>query len=172
MVEDDVDDAFDVVVAGDGDDGDGEVEMPGCIDGDQSVDGALEEHARIFVDEVGTMTMAGDKVEVAFLQEIVLYTAHDGSGISVADFGDNDANGKAALRAQGTGEEVRTVLEFSRRGENAIFRVLGDGVGDRGAVDDQGDGCGRQSKVLGELFEAHRLANYAAGSIAGGLRLP
>src|SRR5215471_9317439 len=99
MIEDDVDDALDIVVAGDGDDGDGEVEMPGRVDGNQSVDGALEEHAGIFVDEVGAMAMAGDEVEVAFLKEVVFDAAHDGGGVSVADLGDDDADGEAALGA-------------------------------------------------------------------------
>src|SRR5262252_10307335 len=101
MVEHDVDDALDVVVAGNGDDGDGEIEAPGCIDGDQSVDGALQKHARVFVDQVGAVAMAGDEIKVAFLQEIVFDTAHDGGGVSVADFGNDHADGEAALRAQG-----------------------------------------------------------------------
>src|SRR5215470_5265848 len=126
MVEHDVDDALDVVVAGDGDNWHGEVQVPRSIDGDQSVDGALEKHARVLVDEVGAVAMAGDKVEVAFLQKIIFDAAHDGGGISVADLRDDDTDGEAALRAQGAGKKVGTVFEFSGGGENAVLRLLGD----------------------------------------------
>ena len=49
--------------------------------------------------EVGAVAVAGDKVKVSFLQKIVFDAAHDGRGISVTDFGDDNSDGKAALSA-------------------------------------------------------------------------
>jgi len=54
---------------------------------DETVDGAFQKHARILVDEIGAMAVAGDKVEIALLQEVIFDAAHDGSGIAVADLG-------------------------------------------------------------------------------------
>ena len=157
MVEDDVGYALDFVVAGDGDHGHGEVEVPGSVDGDEAVDGAFQEHARIFVDEIGAVAMAGDEVEIALLQEVIFDSAHDRSGIAVADFGDDDADGKAALGAQGAGKEIGAIFEFAGGGEDAVLGFLRNGVGDAGAVDDERDGGGRKSEVLRQFFEAHGL---------------
>ncbi len=155
MIESDIGDAFYVIVSGDGDDGDGEVEMPGRVDGDEAVDGAFQKHSWVFIDEVGAMAMAGDEIEVSLLQEIVFDATHDGGGIAVADFGDDDSDGEAALGAQGAGEEIGTIFEFAGGGEDAILGVLRDGIGDAGSIDDEGDGGGGEVEMLGEFFEAH-----------------
>ena len=155
MIESDIGDTLYVIVSGDGDDGDGEVEMPGRVDGDEAVDGAFQKHSWVFVDEIGAMAMAGDEIEVTLLQEIVFDSAHDGGGIAVADFGDDDSDGEAALGTQGAGEEIGTILEFAGGGEDAVFGVLRDGIGDAGSINDEGDGGGGEVKVLREFFEAH-----------------
>lgn len=155
MVENDVGNALDFVVAGDGDHRHREVEVPGSVNGDESVHGAFEEHARIFIDEIGTVAMTGDEVEIALLQEVVLDSAHDRGGVPVADFGDDDPNGEAALRAQGAGEEIGAVFEFAGSREDAVLGFLRNRVGDAGAVDDERDGGGREIEVLSEFLEAH-----------------
>ena len=167
MVQNNVDDAADVVVAGNSDDGDREVEVPGRVDGNEAVDGTLEKHAGVFVDEVGAMAVAGDEVEVALLEEIVFEAAHDRGGVAVADLGNDNADGEAALGAQGTGEKIRTVLELAGGGENAILGLLGDGIGDVGTIDDERNGGGRKAEVIGQFFEAYRLLGSAgSGMIA------
>jgi len=97
VVEHNVGHAFHVVVPGHGDDGHGKVQVPGGIHGDEAVHRAFEEHARVFVDQIGAVAVAGDKVEVPLLEEIIFDAAHDGRGIAVAHFGDDDADGEAAL---------------------------------------------------------------------------
>ncbi len=171
VVEDDVGDTGDFVVSGDGDDGQREVEVPGGIDGDEAIHRSLLEHTWVLVDQIGTVAMAGDEVEVTLLQEIVFDAAHDGGGIAVTDFGDDDSDGETALGAQRAGEEVGTIFEFAGGGEDAVFGLLRDGVGDAGAVDDEGDGGGRKIEVLRQSFEAHRLSWSTSGSIAGRFRL-
>ena len=112
------------------------------------------------------MAMAGDEIEVSLLQEIVFDSAHDGGGIAVADFGDDDSDGEATLSAQGAGEEIGTIFELAGGGEDAIFGVLRDGIGDAGSIDDQGDGGGGEVEVLREFFEAHRPAG-GMGRVGG-----
>ena len=99
MIEDNVGHALDVVVSGHGDHGHGKVEVPGRVDGDQAIHRSLQEHARVFVDQIGAVAVAGDKVEVSLLQEVIFHSAHNGSRIPVAHFRDDDTDGKAALGA-------------------------------------------------------------------------
>lgn len=82
------------------------------------------------------MAVAGDEIEVAFLEKIVFDAAHDRGGIAVADLGYDDSDGKAALGAERAGEEIGAVLEFSGGGEDTVLGLLGDGIGNIGAVDD------------------------------------
>ena len=116
-------------MSGDGNDRDGEVQVPGGIHGDQAVHRSFEEHSWVFVDQIGAVAVAGDKVEVSLLQKIIFDAAHDGRGISVAHFGDNDSDGEAALSAQRPGKEVGTIFEFAGGGEDSVLGILRDGVG-------------------------------------------
>ena len=169
MIQDNVGDALDVVMSGHGDDGHREVEIPGGVDGDETVDGAFQKHARILVDEIGAMAVAGDKVEIALLQEVIFDAAHDGSGIAVADLGDNDTDGKTALGAERAGKEIGTIFEFAGGSEDSVFGGLRDGIGDARAIDDQGDGGRGKCEVLRQLFQAHGFAGGACGSIGARL---
>ena len=162
VVEDNVGDAIDVVVTRDGDYGNGKIEVPWSVGGNEAIDGTLEEHAGIFVDKIRAVAMASNEIKVTFLQEIIFDAAHDRGRVTIADLGYDDTNGKAALRAQGTGKEVGAVFEFASGGEDAIFGLLGNGIGDVGAINDQGDGCGRKAEVLGQLLEADRSLSGAA----------
>lgn len=171
VVEDDVGYTGDLIVTGDGDHGQREVEVPGGIDGDEAIHRSFLEHTWVLVDQIGTVAMAGDKVEVTLLQEVIFDAAHDGGGIAVADFGDDDSDGEAAQGAQGASEEIGTIFEFAGGREDAVFGLLRNGVGNAGTVDDEGHGGGRKIEMLRQSFEAHRLSWSTSGSIAGGFRL-
>src|ERR1700686_3903049 len=99
MVEHNVGHALHVVVPGYGDDRHGKVQVPGGIHGDQAVHRSFQEHSWVFVDQIGAVPVAGDKVEVSFLQKIIFDATHDGRGIPVTHFGDDDSDGEAALSA-------------------------------------------------------------------------
>ena len=137
VIQHDVGDAIDIVVSGDGNDGHRKVEVPRSVDGDEAINRALEEHSGIFVDEIGAVAMAGDEVKVAFLEEVVLNATHNRGRVTIADLGNNDSDSEAALGAERTGEEVGAVLELSGGGEDAVFGLLRDGIGNIGAVDNQ-----------------------------------
>ena len=47
------------------------------VDQDQPLDGALREELQVVVEEVGLRVVAGDQVEIALLQELVLDAAED-----------------------------------------------------------------------------------------------
>jgi len=154
VVENDVGYAADFIMSRYGDDGDGERKRPGSVDGDEAVDGALDEEARIFVDEISAMAVADDEIKVSFLQEKILDAAHDRGGIAVADLRDNDADGEAVPGTQGAGEEIGAILKFAGGDEDAILRLLRNGIGDGRAIDDQRNGGGRKGEVLREFLQA------------------
>src|SRR5271155_1008514 len=98
--------------------------MPWGIHGDQAVDGATQKKLRILVDQIRLVTMAGDEVEISFLQKMVFDSAHDHGGVTFAHFRDNYADDETAAGSQGPGKKVGAVVEFARGGENAVFRFL------------------------------------------------
>ena len=163
VVQNDVGHTFHLVVSRHRDHGHRERKSPGSIDRDQAIDRALQEEPRIFVDQVGAVAVAYDKVEVPFLQEMVFHTAHDRGGIAVADFRDDDADGEAALGAQGAGKKVGTVFVLPGGGKNAVFRFLRDGVRHGRAIDDEGYGSGGKSEAFRQFFQAHRFGPHAHG---------
>ena len=114
------------------------------------------------------MAVANDKVKVSLLQEMILDAAHDGGGVAIADFGDDDANGEAALSAQGAGKKVGTVFIFSGGGKNSVFGFRRDGVGDGRTIDDERDSGRRKSEALRQLLEADRFRAHAHGARARG----
>ena len=114
--------------------------------------------------------MAGDEIKIAFLQEMVLDAAHDGGRVAIADFGNNDSDGKAALRTQRASKEVRTVFELLYRGEDFVFGFLRDRIGDGRPIDDQRNRGGGEPKILRQLFQTYRLAAHAYGRFSGRTR--
>ena len=69
VIEDDICDTLDFVVPGYCHDRDRERKAPGRVDRDDAIDRPLDEQAGIFVDQVGSVTVADDKIEISLLQE-------------------------------------------------------------------------------------------------------
>lgn len=155
MVESDVGDALARLMAGDGNNGNGKRAFAASVDGDDALDGALQEHFRVFVDQIGAMAMAREKIEVAFLKEKILDAAHDQSGIALADLGNDDADGEAALAAQGTGEEIGAIVKTLGLSQNAGTRFLRDGSCRGRAIDDERNGGRREAQTLRQILQAH-----------------
>src|SRR6266849_8254741 len=155
MVQDDVGHALYVVVARYRDHGHRKGEIPRCVDGDQAIDGSFEKEPGVLINEVWTVAVAGDKIEVSFFQKIVFHSTHHRSGIPIADFRDNDSDGEAALGPQRSSEYIWPVFELAGCGKNPVLGLLGNSIRDRRAVDDQRHGCGRKPKVVRELLQTH-----------------
>src|SRR5262249_54383506 len=112
MVQHDVDYTFGIVVTRDCNNRHRQIVVPRRIDRDKAIDGALQKQAGIFVDQISAVTMAGDEVEISLLQQIVLDAAHDHGGISIANFWNDDANGKTALCAERARQEIGPIIEL------------------------------------------------------------
>lgn len=154
VIEQDVGDALRLVVAGDGDGGDGRGVREECVDGDDGLDGALEQEALRALDRLRAMAVADEEVEEVGLEQLVLDAGQHGGGVALADFGDEDAHGLGAAIAEGPGVDVGAVVELAGGREDALLRGLRDGAGGGGGVEHAGDGCGGEAEVPGELLEA------------------
>ena len=158
VIEDYVDNAGGFVVAGDGDHGEAQLEAPRSVDCDHSLDRAVEEQPGIFVDEVGAMVVAGDKIEIPCLQESIFDSAQNHSLVAFADFRNQDPDRKTALHTERAGKKVGAVIEFAGGGENEISCFWRDGACHGRAVDYDGNCGGRETEAIGQLFQANALA--------------
>ena len=116
--------------------------------------------------------MARDQIKIAFVQEMVFDSAHHHGSVALAHLGNHHPMVKLRYVRRERAKEIWAAVKFARRCEDAVLGFLRDGVGNGGAIDDQRDGGGRESEVLGELLKADWLADDASGSIAGGLQFP
>ena len=112
------------------------------VDEEKAVDGAIHEELGVLVDEVGAAEMADGEVEVAGLEEVLFDAEHEAGEVAFAEFGDDDPDGVGEACAEHAGVEVGAVLEFFGGGEDALTGLGRDGFGDRGVVEDDGDGGG------------------------------
>lgn len=136
VVELDGDEALAVLVAGDGDDGHGEVVVHGGIDRDDAFDGAREEEARVSLEEIGAVVVADDEVEIFLLEERIFNAAEDGGGVAFADFRNHDADGEAALVAELARNGIGFVVEERGGLQDSFLSFWRDAVFDSGIVHD------------------------------------
>ena len=119
---------------------------------------------RVFLNQVGSVAMADDEVEVALLEEVILDPGKYQGGVTFADLGNDHANGEASFLAQRSGHQIRTVVQLASGGTHTFLGAGGDGFGTGRAVDDQRDRRGRQSKMGGEFLQADgRGGQWCAG---------
>ncbi len=82
------------------------------IDHDQAFCRPLLQKERIFFNELVSMAMTNDKIEVAFLQQVILDPRHNQRGIPFADFRDDYTNGITALLPERLGEMIGPVIQL------------------------------------------------------------
>jgi len=73
------------------------------VGGDDAFHGSLLEENRVLFQQVWPVTMADNKVEIAFLDQMILNSGEDQSGVALADFRNDDANGETAPLPEGSG---------------------------------------------------------------------
>ena len=127
---------------------------------DETFDAAVEQHFQIALEAAALVVNVGEDGQVRRLVERVLNAAENQRAVGVGHVEDHDADGVAALAAQGAGELVGTVAEFFG---GALDFFLGDGrdvAGERRVVQDNRDGGGRKTALL------RHIANRNHGSVA------
>jgi hypothetical protein len=113
VVEHDVRVALELLVSGDGDDGDAEGFVEGGVDEKEAVDGALGEEAWVLFDEVGLALMGDNVVEVPGLEQSFFDAVHE--------------RGEGLAGAEGAGDGVGAIVETLGCFEDALARGGGDG---------------------------------------------
>ncbi len=171
VVEDEIGDSGNADVGGDSDCGKGDALAQFGVDEKKTVDGAADEEVGVFLDEVGSAEMADGEVEIAGLKEIFFDAEHEAGEVALAELGDDDAHGVGEPGAKHAGVYVGTILEFFCRIENPLASLGRDGLGYGGVVEDDGDGCGREIKILGEYLEGDRPGRVGNLFFSGGHEL-
>jgi hypothetical protein len=120
------------------------------VERDDAFHRAIDQQLLVLVDEVVAVAVAGEEVEIARLQQVILDAAERQSHVPLAHVRDQHANRQAALPRQRPGERVRLIAELPGRGDDAVLGALRDGVGRRRLVEDQRDGRRRQVQLFGE----------------------
>jgi hypothetical protein len=156
VIEDEIGDPGNADVRGDSDGGERDALAQIGVDEKKTVDGAADEEVGVLLDEVGPAEMADGEVEIAGLKEIFFDADHEACEVALAELGDDDAYGIGEPGAKHAGVYVGTILELFRRVENPLSSLGRDGLGYGGVIEDDGDGCGREIKILGEYFEGDR----------------
>ncbi len=110
------------------------------VNRDQSLDAAFEHQLRITFEQVLAMMMTGDEVEVTFLEQVFLNPTQHLRRIAAAQLRNQHAQRECALRPQRTRDVVRLVIEFPGRLKDAIFRLLGNGIGRLRLIQNQREG--------------------------------
>ncbi len=154
VIEQNVGDAFRLVVTGHGDGGNGDTLGEWSVDCDEPLDGAGEEQLLILFDELGTVVMAYDEVEEILVEQALFDSAQDECGVSLADFGDHDADSGGPAISERASEDVGLIAEMTGGLEDFLLGCGGDGLSGRRSAEDARDGCGGQAEVGGDGFEA------------------
>ena len=140
MIEDDVGYVFSRAVGGDGDDRNRDLDVVGGgVQQQKAIDGALDQHARILLNELALPVVAGGEVEVVGAGQLLDDAAHHAGKVALAQVGRQHAHAHGAALAQGAGEVVGPVVEPLGCFGDPVAGFLGDGLGGGRVIEDQGD---------------------------------
>lgn len=126
VIEDNVGDVGDVLMAGDGNGRKSGLLVNRGVNGNDAFGAAGEKQLGIGAHEVVVMAVDnGEEKEIAFAKD-GFDAADDRCAVGIADFFGDDADGVAALDAEGACEEIRAIVELASGFEDAVTGVFGD----------------------------------------------
>ena len=128
VIEDDVGDVGDVLVAGDGHGRKNGFLVNGSINGNNAFDAAGEQQLGIGALEVIVMAVRDGEKKVIILSQEGLDTADDGRAVGIADFLGNHAHRVGALHAERTREKIWAIVELASGLDDTIAGFFGDGA--------------------------------------------
>jgi hypothetical protein len=126
MIENNVCDAFFFSVARDGNNRHGHGVRHVVVDRDNSFCAALEQQARVALEEFAIVVMNSSQKEIRFLTDTAFDTRDNTCSVWLANgFGDY-TNGVGAAFPQRASKKVRPVIELARRGKYPLSRLQGN----------------------------------------------
>src|SRR5215212_4811491 len=121
MIEHDVRQSLNIVMAGYRRDRQWQQVAAWSVNGDDAVNATIQKQLRVFVQQVRLMTMAGDDIKIARLQQLLFDSAHDFGSVAAADFRHQHSERMAAPRAKAAREKMRAVVEAASGFKDAIL---------------------------------------------------
>ena len=109
------------IVPGDGEHRHRQVVMPGRVHGDESIDEAAQQQLGIFLDQIGTVMVAGDEIEITFFQKMLFNAAHHQRGVAFADLRNQHSDCEAALCASPAGGKTWPVIQIAGSGKDTFL---------------------------------------------------
>ena len=166
MVEHDVGHALMLPVSGDRDGRQGQRVRQVQVDGNKTLNPTLEKQTRVLLKQLGIVPVYTGDEEVIFLPGVVLDAADDERAISFSDVMGDDPDGVSPLFAERAREEIRPIIQFTRRRQNTGPGVLGNVLGRGRVVEHRRDRSGRQADMLGDRLQGHDATGRTASLFA------
>ena len=136
---------------------------------DEGFDAAVEQHFEIALEAAALVVNVGEDGQVGRLVESVLDAAENQSAVGIGHVEDHDADGVAALAAQGAGKQVGTVAELLGGAFDAFLGGVGDVAGQRSVVQNNGNGGGGEAALFGDVADGdHGCCLRDGSSLRGG----
>src|SRR5271155_1417423 len=126
MIQDNIGYAIDPAMAGNSHGRERRLAVQGSIDRDKTLDPALLQHILVRCQQFLVVPMGHREKEEIPLAKISFDSANHQGTVSVADFHSDHSDCMAAFHLQRTREKIRLVVQFARRGQNAVFCFLRD----------------------------------------------
>src|ERR1700691_3800131 len=124
MIQNNIGYALDLAMAGNSHGRDRGLAMQGSIDGDETLDAALLQHIFVCCENILVVAVSYGEEKEILLAEITFDSANHQGAVGVADFYSDHSDCMAALHLQGSREKIRLVVQFARRGQDAVFCFL------------------------------------------------
>src|ERR1700677_5079775 len=134
---------------------------------DERFDGAREEHFEIAFETSALIVHVGEDGEVGGLVERVFDAAEDQGAIRVGDVEDHYADGAVAFGAEEARDDFWAIGKFFCGALDAVFGGGRDVAGERGVIEDDGDGGGRHAAFQRHVAQGNSGAFHFSTSQEG-----
>ncbi len=128
---------------------------------DEGFDAAVEQHFQIALEAAAFVVNVGENGKVGRLVKRIFDAAENQGAVGIGHVEDHDADGVAALAAQGAGKKVGTIAQFLGSAFDAFLGGGGNVAGQRSVVENDGDGGRGEAALLGDVANCDHGAFHA-----------
>src|SRR5580704_2302464 len=129
---------------------------------DQGFDTAVEQHFQIALEAAAFVVDVGENGKIGRLVKRIFDATKNQSAVGIGHVEDHNADGVAALAAEGAGKEVGTVAEFLSSAFDAFFGAGGNVAGQRSIIENDGDSSGGEPALFGDIANCDHGAFHGA----------
>ena len=99
-----------------------------CINRNQPLGAAADQHAWILLNQIGSVAVVSDKVEIIFFEQAVADSGHHFGVIAVGQHRNQDADCHGAAISQRSRKETGLIVEFECRLADSLPCSFGNGT--------------------------------------------